>query len=65
MVGNAVAPPVIATVAAALLEYIGLDCGGRKDLGWSVTKALLLAAAPNDARKNELEAQLSKVTLKG
>ena len=65
MVGNAVAPPVIATVAAALLEYIGLDCGGHKDLGWSVTKALLLAAAPNDARKNELEAQLSKVTLKG
>jgi hypothetical protein len=61
MIGNAVAPPVIAVIAAALLEYVGLGLDGHKDWGWSVSKALLLSAVPNDARKNDLEAKLSNV----
>ena len=64
MVGNAVAPPIIAMIAAPLIDYIGCrrqDDGSslnQADWGWDVTKTLLLAAAPNDFRKNELKQKL-------
>jgi DNA (cytosine-5)-methyltransferase 1 len=63
MVGNAVAPPIIAMIAAAVLEYIGLGCGDKDihDWGWGVTKTLLLAASPDDSRREALKYTLSKV----
>lgn len=63
MVGNAVAPPIISMIAAAVLEYIGLGCGDKdsRDWGWGITKTLLLAASPDDSRREALEDKLSKV----
>ena len=63
MVGNAVVPPIIAMIAAAVLEYIGLGSGNKdiRDWGWGITKTLLLAASPDDSRREALEDKLSKV----
>ena len=52
MIGNAVAPPVIAMIAASLLQMLeGLELDTDPDWGWKIAQEMLLDAAPNDARK--------------
>jgi DNA (cytosine-5)-methyltransferase 1 len=58
MIGNAVAPPVVAVLAAPLLQLLGLIQDGD---GWDITKDLLIKAAPNDKRRIQLEANLLKL----
>ena len=63
MLGNAVAPPVIAMLAAPLLSCIGyhpvMDEVG--EWGWMITQRMLLEACPNDSRRHELKQKLHKV----
>lgn len=66
MIGNAVAPPVIAMLAAPLLSCIGYHPSSESDddaqeWGWRVTKAMLLEASPADLRRSDLEEKLLKV----
>jgi DNA (cytosine-5)-methyltransferase 1 len=63
MIGNAVSPPVIAMLTAPLLQYAELcrKTNESVDWGWSVTKSMLLEAAPADSRKKNLEEKLSTV----
>ena len=57
--GNAVAPPVIAILAAPLVQTLGLAKNKDKDdWGWNVAKELLIEASPNDSRRIELEKKL-------
>eukprot|EP00980_Cylindrotheca_fusiformis_P014807 scaffold4026_cov117-Cylindrotheca_fusiformis.AAC.42 len=63
MIGNAVSPPVIAMIAAPLLEYAGLCSGPQKNWGWEIAKQILLDAAPNDARREALNEKLSCIEL--
>ncbi len=63
MVGNAVSPPVIAMLAAPLLQYVKLchTSNTSSNWGWRITKSMLLDAVPEDPRKKELEHKLSNV----
>ena len=67
MIGNAVAPPVIAILAAKLLQYVELHPKtadkSLEDLGWAITKVMLLEAVPDDIRKKDLEDKLSAVKI--
>jgi DNA (cytosine-5)-methyltransferase 1 len=66
MVGNAVSPPVIAMIAAPLLEYVQL-CPNLNDhdvaWGWNITKTMLLEAAPDDSRRKALVEKLSYIAV--
>lgn len=55
MLGNAVAPPIIALLAAPLLQAIG-SCGDGD--GRAVAKEMLLEAAPPDSRRGRLEERM-------
>lgn len=61
MIGNAVAPPVIAMVTGPLLKSLGLlSCDqSAQDWGWIVTREILLEAAPSDHRMTELKDKLA------
>eukprot|EP01063_Lacrimia_lanifica_P020033 TRINITY_DN27401_c0_g1_i1.p1 TRINITY_DN27401_c0_g1~~TRINITY_DN27401_c0_g1_i1.p1 ORF type:complete len:463 (+),score=98.30 TRINITY_DN27401_c0_g1_i1:84-1472(+) len=65
LLGNAVAPPVIAALTAPLLPRIGVgvpaDFPTAAAWGWAATAALLRDAAPNDGRRAALAAQLAAV----
>lgn len=57
--GNAVAPPVIAMLAAPLLQTLGLAKNNdTDDWGWKVSRELLIEASPNDSRRIELKKNL-------
>ena len=57
--GNAVAPPLIAILAAPLLQSLGLAKNNDNvDWGWNVAKELLIEASPNDYRRIELKKKL-------
>ena len=57
--GNAVAPPVIAMLAAPLVQTLDLAKSDKdKDWGWSIAKELLIEASPNDSRRIELKENL-------
>jgi len=57
--GNAVAPPVIAILAAPLVQTLGLAKNNNdKDWGWIIAKELLIEASPNDYRRIELKKNL-------
>ena len=58
MIGNAVAPPLIALVAASLLNF--LEIVRLADHGWSISKQLLIDAVPDDSRKEELQRNLEE-----
>jgi len=60
MIGNAVAPPVIAMIAAPLIQLIGIASNQDVKWGWNVTKEMLLEAAPNDGRRKYLIERLEK-----
>ena len=74
MLGNAVAPPLIASIVAPLLSIINTDDRNNKknniakkrygggDDGWEVTCEMLLDAAPQDSRKEELQKKLLDAT---
>lgn len=55
--GNAVAPPVIAMLAAPLVQTLGL-AKNNDNWGWKVAKELLIEASPNDYRRIELKKKL-------
>lgn len=66
MVGNAVSPPVIAMIAASILQYTKTCHETNMPLeswGWEITKSLLVEAAPNDSRKKNLERKLNTASL--
>ena len=56
--GNAVAPPVIAILAAPLVQTLGLAKNNDKDWGWNVAREMLIEASPNDSRRIELKKKL-------
>lgn len=58
MIGNAVAPPVIAMIAAPLLQCVSLV---DKDEGWKVGKEMLLDATPDDGRRSGLKLILDDI----
>ncbi|KAG7347876.1 DNA-cytosine methyltransferase [Nitzschia inconspicua] len=60
MIGNAVAPPVVAMIVTPLLQKINLFMVSRNHLGWEITKQLLLEASPNDNRRELLEQKLEQ-----
>ena len=78
MLGNAVAPPLIASIVAPLLSLIGVigipttkndDGNNYNDAkkvvdGWEVTCEMLLDAVPQDSRKEELQKKLEEETTK-
>lgn len=55
MIGNAVAPPVIAMIAAPLVQTLGLSNGD----GWKAAKEILIDASPNDGRRLQLVTKLN------
>ncbi|KAL9187679.1 hypothetical protein ACHAXT_006057 [Thalassiosira profunda] len=63
MLGNAVCPPVVALIAAHLLQCAGLGPGDNSgyDWGWSVAKTLLIEGSPDDERRLSLVDKLDKV----
>lgn len=66
MIGNAVAPPLIAMIVAPLLQDLGLSPSSHRQDSmwkWSVTQELLLEAAPNDDRREKLRRQLESCNL--
>ena len=56
--GNAVAPPVIAMLAAPLVQTLGLAKNNDTDWGWNVSRELLIESSPNDSRRVELKKKL-------
>ncbi|CAB9530542.1 methylase DsaV [Seminavis robusta] len=63
MLGNAVAPPLIAMIVAPLLHCIGALPSTTTTSGWDITRDMLLAASPNDPRREKLRQQLTEVDL--
>lgn len=66
MIGNAVCPPIVAMIAAKLLEEVIQDYRDPEktsELGWTVAKTLLLDACPKDYREIELEKKLKTIHL--
>jgi DNA (cytosine-5)-methyltransferase 1 len=66
LLGNAVAPPVVAMLAAPLLQCIGIGIATPEQnvatyWGWKVSKEMLLEATPNDSRRSELESRLDSI----
>ena len=63
MIGNAVAPPIIAMIVAPLLvKVLGLSINDNDhDWGWKVARELLIEASPNDSRRIELETKLNNI----
>ncbi len=53
MIGNAVAPPVIAMVTGPLLRYIQRDEDVSQELGWHAARSLLLEAVPKEGYRRE------------
>jgi len=76
LIGNAVAPPMIAMITAPILSRIGVHANpvgdnddNQKDSstytnewGWSVAKDMLLEACPNDKRRVDLQRKLEAVS---
>lgn len=60
MIGNAVAPPLIAIIAASLLQYTNIISDQRESLGWDVAKSMLMDACPED-RKKVLQKAFEKI----
>ena len=60
MIGNAVAPPLIAIIAASLLQYTKIISDKRESLGWEVAASMLMDACPED-RKKALQRSLEKI----
>ena len=59
MIGNAVAPPIIAMIAAPLLQLIELATSEDENWGWVIATEILLEAVPNDDRRTHLERRMS------
>jgi len=67
MIGNAVAPPLIAMIVATLLQYVKNAGKHNNDegWGWEITRSLLLDAMPHDGnRKETFRILLEKVDAK-
>mmetsp|Transcript_9916 Transcript_9916/g.14945 ORF Transcript_9916/g.14945 Transcript_9916/m.14945 type:complete len:421 (+) Transcript_9916:236-1498(+) len=64
MIGNAVSPPVIAMIAAALLRHIGIaEKKVEKSWGWEVTQKILLEAITKDGmHREDLRRKISAVS---
>lgn len=64
MIGNAVSPPVIAMIAAALLQHIGkVEKQLKKSWGWEVTLKILLEAVPKDSKcRKDLRRKTSAIS---
>ena len=64
LLGNAVAPPVVAMIAAPLLQCMGISTPEQNidnKWGWDVVKEMLLEAAPQDSRRSKLESRLELI----
>ena len=63
MIGNSVAPPVVAVIAGAILQSLAigadLDYSGRV---WTRVKELLLKATPDDSRRETLQKALDSLS---
>lgn len=60
MIGNAVAPPLIAIIAASLLQYTNIISDQRERLGWDIATSMLMDACPED-RKKVLQEAFEKI----
>ena len=64
MIGNAVSPPVIAMLAAPLVQTLKLATNNDDKLwGWRVARDLLIESSPNDYRRIELRSKLGQGVL--
>ena len=63
LLGNAVAPPVVAMIATPLLQCIGISTPEQNvdNWGWKVVKEMLLEAAPHDSRRSKLESRFESI----
>lgn len=62
MIGNAVAPPLVAMIAAPLVQNAAQD-NVANICGWLIARELLVEASPNDGRREAMERKLEHAEL--